>query len=317
MATTTVNGDSKPLKVAIVGGGPGGLALALGLQQHDHLEVHVFESKPKLGDIGASVTLSTNALAALKSIAPAMQKVLDKCLTNFGTTDMGPRGPRIYAGGGERCGEYLGRAEFARPVFASHNIHRATFVTELEAELDRTAVHLDSGVRGYTQDDSGVHLELSNGSKETFDALFGADGLRSVVRASMFGSSPSSEPTFTGAVAYRGFVPFADAERALGKERAGEASFMFGPGLLLLGQPADHGRMYNMVTCTTGHERWSHEKWTIPVEPEELRNALSDWGTPGDRWLELINKPGMMKWAIFQSAFLPYFNDGSVALPTH
>lgn len=286
-STMTNGGISRPLKVAIIGAGPGGAVLAAGLQQYDHLDVHIFETKPKLGDIGASVTLSRNAVAALRSISPILDGVLDKVLTNLRPDQDPTAGSRMFAGCGKRAGELLGWVKFAKFGFAQYNVHRSDFLNELGKELRATKIRLGARVLGYTQTESEVHISLAHGSTESFDVVFGADGLRSVVRASMYKSSPESEPTFTGAIAWRAFVDIAEAKEALGEDRVLNASFTVGPGLVLLGQPADRGRKFNMVVCSTGNQQWPHERWSVPADNEELKYLLQDWGTYGAKWAEV------------------------------
>lgn len=41
-----------PVDIAIVGGGIGGLALAIGLQQYGHIRVKVYEAATKFSEIG-------------------------------------------------------------------------------------------------------------------------------------------------------------------------------------------------------------------------------------------------------------------------
>lgn len=61
---------SNPIRVAIVGGGIGGLSLALGLLKYDHIDVQVYEAAHTFGEIGAGVAIGSNAQRALKLIGP-------------------------------------------------------------------------------------------------------------------------------------------------------------------------------------------------------------------------------------------------------
>lgn len=44
--------EREDIHVAIVGGGIGGLALAIGLQQYGHIKVKIYESAAKFSEIG-------------------------------------------------------------------------------------------------------------------------------------------------------------------------------------------------------------------------------------------------------------------------
>lgn len=44
--------EREDIHIAIVGGGIGGLALAIGLQQYSHIQVKIYESATKFSEIG-------------------------------------------------------------------------------------------------------------------------------------------------------------------------------------------------------------------------------------------------------------------------
>lgn len=64
----TESSKPKTLSVAVVGGGIGGLTLALGLLKYDHIDVQIYEAAPTFGEIGAGVSIGPNAQRALKII---------------------------------------------------------------------------------------------------------------------------------------------------------------------------------------------------------------------------------------------------------
>ena len=71
--------DEAPnLRVAIVGGGIGGVLLAIGFQKHIHIDAQLYESAPSFGEIGAGVSIGPNAQRALQLIDPRARAVLDK-----------------------------------------------------------------------------------------------------------------------------------------------------------------------------------------------------------------------------------------------
>ena len=93
MATTTASNTSAPttesskpsaFRVAIVGGGIGGLALALGLLKYDHIDVQVYEAAHTFGEIGAGVAFGVNTQRALKLIGPQAWDAFEKHATPNG-----------------------------------------------------------------------------------------------------------------------------------------------------------------------------------------------------------------------------------------
>lgn len=73
--------ESKAISVAIIGGGIGGISLALGLLKYSHIDVHVYEAAPAFGEIGAGVALGPNAQRALEIIGPSAKEALLKTAT--------------------------------------------------------------------------------------------------------------------------------------------------------------------------------------------------------------------------------------------
>ena len=75
---------SKPLSIAIIGGGIGGLCTAIALLKHSHIDVQVYEAAPTFGEIGAGVGIAPNAQQALELISPGARAAYDKHATgNF------------------------------------------------------------------------------------------------------------------------------------------------------------------------------------------------------------------------------------------
>jgi salicylate hydroxylase len=56
------------LQVAIVGGGIAGVALALELCRHQHLDVTLFEAVQAFGEVGSGVSFGANAVRGIKAL---------------------------------------------------------------------------------------------------------------------------------------------------------------------------------------------------------------------------------------------------------
>ena len=79
--TASVSPTPFSYSVAIVGGGIGGLTLALGLLKYSHIDVQIYESAPSFGWIGAGVAIGPNGQRALELISPAAKEAFDKHAT--------------------------------------------------------------------------------------------------------------------------------------------------------------------------------------------------------------------------------------------
>lgn len=57
-----------PLKVAIIGGGIGGLTAAIALRQHPGIQVDVYERASEFQEVGALIGLAPNGLRTLEKL---------------------------------------------------------------------------------------------------------------------------------------------------------------------------------------------------------------------------------------------------------
>lgn len=76
--------ESKRIKVAIAGGGIGGLCVAIGLLKHPHIDFQVYESARKFAEIGAGVAVGPNAQRAMELIGPRCQEAYKRQETHNG-----------------------------------------------------------------------------------------------------------------------------------------------------------------------------------------------------------------------------------------
>lgn len=53
--------EQKTIDIAIVGGGIGGLALAIGLQQYSHIRIKIYEAASKFSEIGGESFSTTTS----------------------------------------------------------------------------------------------------------------------------------------------------------------------------------------------------------------------------------------------------------------
>ena len=181
-----------PAKLMVAGAGIGGLSAAIALRRAG-FEVAVLERTPELGVIGAGLLLAANAQKALGRLGLAQQ------VASLGTPAsafeiLSWRG-RVLTG--NPAGELEKRG--GTPSVA---VHRADLQALLMREAGEGTLRLGAEVEGFLQDEGGVTVSLAGG-EERADLLVGADGLRSRVRASLFGPA---RPRYAGYTAWRAVV---------------------------------------------------------------------------------------------------------------
>ena len=187
------------LHVLIVGAGIGGLTTALALQRAG-IRVSVYEQAPALAEVGAGLTLASNATLILQHLG------LGAVLEDLGVVP-GRGAVKHYRTGRTLVDIPRGTTQverFGAPYcqIHRHDLHQALVAAVRSA--DRDCLHLGCTLEDFGQDDSGVTALFANGQTARGDLLIGCDGIRSTVRARLFGIE---DPRFTGYVAWRGLVP--------------------------------------------------------------------------------------------------------------
>src|SRR5215217_378138 len=167
--------DTHGVRIAIIGGGIGGLTLAIALRQRG-IAAEVFEQAPELTEIGAAVALSANSTRELRRLG-----VLDG-ITAASTepTELIYRdwrdGRRIAAHPVRQELQYQKR--FGAPYCG---IHRADLQRVLSGALGGAGLHLGHRLVDLVDRGDSIRLEFADGRSAEADLVVGADGVRSVV----------------------------------------------------------------------------------------------------------------------------------------
>ena len=182
-----------PAKIMVAGGGIGGLAAAIALRRAG-CEVVIFERAAQLREVGAGLLLAANAQKALGKLG------LAEAVARLGTS----------ASAGE-IRSWHGKVLTSIPAaglekkigMPSAAVHRTDLQALLVREVGERTLRFGAEVRRFEQDESGVRVLFADGSEEAADILVGADGLRSRVRAGLFGPE---QPRYAGYTAWRAVV---------------------------------------------------------------------------------------------------------------
>jgi 2-polyprenyl-6-methoxyphenol hydroxylase-like FAD-dependent oxidoreductase len=174
-------------KIAIIGGGIGGLTAAVALARNG-LAAEVYEQAPVLAEAGAGVGLWPNARAALEPIGLS-GKVARLAVK------VARQGVRRSDGTWLMC--FPEELMVERWGAGMALVHRAELQQLLAAELDPSALHLGARCTGVEAGNRAVTARFADGRDVQADVLVGADGAHSAVRAALFGPAP---------LRYRGYI---------------------------------------------------------------------------------------------------------------
>lgn len=291
----------KPKHLVIVGAGIGGLTAALTLQRFG-FKVSVYEQAAAIGEIGAGVTIGPNGQRALDFLGVG-DYVRDTAGTAKSTfVNHYATGETLRVLSLEATFEKYGMTNlFAYRADVHHALHEAVL------ENDPDCVHAGHKFVSLKQDASGVEATFANGAVVRGDALIGADGNSSAVRANVF---VTDEPKFTGQVAFRAVVP--SELLSVEVESQPSASYI-GPRRVFLYYPIRRNKLMNVIGVGRA-ERWEEEGWAIPAENAEFLEHYSDFSPVVLNLIRSIPKDMLFKWGLRDREPLKDWTSGRVTM---
>jgi salicylate hydroxylase len=290
--------DASQPHILIAGAGIGGLTVALALARIG-ARVEVFEQSKELGEVGAGLQLSPNALHALDALGlkdKIFQKAFEPEAASF----------RDFKSGKPELTTQF-KPDFEQRYGQKYlHIHRADLHQILQDAAVEAGVHinLDLPVTGYAQSES--EITLNSGDKSfAGDVLIGADGIHSAVRETMLGAE---EPSFTGQVAWRGTIA---ADKIPDGLIPPHANAWLGPGRHFVAYYVRGGALINFVAVEE-RSGWAEESWNMKGDVSELRTAFAGWDPRITTLLAACED--CFLWGLFDREPLDKWVEGRVAL---
>lgn len=290
------------MQIALVGAGIAGLSAARALQQRG-FRVRVYEQAEQLAEVGAGLTVTPNATHALIAMG------LGDDLARLGMQPA--RGGARHWRSGELLAEFERGAGLTGRYGAPYvQIHRA----DLHDALARAVLAHDPGslllghrFESLAQGVDGVTIRFANGAQAHADVAIGADGIRSSVRAQLFGAG---QPRFTGYIAWRGLVPIAALPPGLVDP---PSCISIGPQHTFTRYLIRGGRTLNYVALAERSD-WQVESWSVRSEVGELLAEFPDWHREVRTIIAATPPELCFKWALFDREPLTGWTRGRVTL---
>lgn len=162
-------------RIAIIGGGIGGLTTAIALQQAGFQPI-VYESTPVLHAAGAGISLSINATQILKKLGLYEAILQAGSPIQHGYITDNQLHPLLKSNFASLAEEFL---------VENIAIHRASLQRILLEQLQSEQVVTGKRLRQISQKSGVVQLHFEDESTAEADVVIGADGIHSAVRAAM------------------------------------------------------------------------------------------------------------------------------------
>jgi 2-polyprenyl-6-methoxyphenol hydroxylase-like FAD-dependent oxidoreductase len=276
------------MRIIVVGGGIGGLTTAIALRRVG-IDADVYEQAGALREAGAGIVLASNALRALEVLGLASELQSESVAAVQG----GLRRPD----GGVLVS--IAADDLSRKMGTVAALHRAELLALLSRHVEPGRVHLGHRCVEVRQDANGVSAQFDTGKTVRADAIIAADGLRSIVRAQLFGNPA---PRYAGYTAWRTIVNASNP----------------GP---MVSETLGRGRRFGIVPMARGRVYW----FATRNAPEGQRDAsvgtkamlaelFRGWHRPIEELIAASTEESILQNDIYDIDPLRRFANGRVAL---
>jgi salicylate hydroxylase len=274
------------MDIVIVGAGIGGLAAAALLLMRGHA-VRVYEQAPQLGEVGAGIQMSANAVKVLDhlglrpKIEPAAVRPKAFEFRRFDSGELLHRLP-------------LGEQHEQRHGAPYFQIHRADLHAALQDALRALApdaIVLNAKVLRVDEGRDGAAVHFDDGATVLAGLVVGADGIKSVVRRHVIGTD---SPRFTGQVAWRCTVPTARIPPALRTDIV--STIWCGPKNHAVTYYLRGGELLNFVGCVERPDE--EESWTAKRPWQELDADYAGWHPMVRAVVDNVERDQCFRWAL-------------------
>jgi salicylate hydroxylase len=279
------------MRVAIVGGGIGGVAAANALLQKG-IDVGVYEQAPQLKEVGAGVAIHPNGVRMLRRLGFGDE------LVRFGArwTD-----PQFRHPDGRLIAPFWPASEAER--IEVYGMHRADLLQMFVDRLPPEVIHVGYRCVGFEQRADEAVVVFENGVRVGADVVVGADGIHSTLQQYV---TPPPPPLPSGSVAYRGIITAASVGWPAGQMRN-----WLGPGKHFLVFPVRANQLLNYVgfVATTAQTR---ESWSAPGDPAALAREFVGWDPLVEEILAQVET--CFWWGLYDREPLPKWTNGRLTL---
>jgi len=281
------------LKVAVVGGGIGGLSAANAMLRRQ-IDVTVWEQADLLGGTGTGL-----------SIFPNGRRQLERMQLGDALAEVGAK----IGEGSAYCrmdGTFVSRVVTADSSGWNglYGMHRADLLRVLAEGLPSTAIRWGHRCIAFEQDAAFAKVKFASGQTDTADVVIAADGIQSSLQKYVV--EPSS-PEYSGSRAYRGLIP---SDKVPQWPKEAHLVWM-GDGKHFMVYPVRRGRLLNYVGFVPTRTE-TIESWSATGDRDELAASFEGWDARVVGLLEKVET--CFWWGLYDRKPLTSWTKGRLAL---
>ena len=177
---------------------------------------------------------------------------------------------------------------------------------------DKSRIHFSRRLESYEEKNNQLSLYWQDCEPTIAKALVAADGVRSVVRRSLY---PQHQGQYAGYAAYRAILPFQDKYRPLW----GKATVWMGKNHHVVVYPngnEQNSTSWLNLVLVVKDKNWNQQGWTIPADKKAVAQDFANQSKELNEILEdMIASPEpCFKWGLFIHQPLPYWSRGKITL---
>ena len=301
--------ESRPLHVAIVGGGLCGLALAIALTNRS-ISYTIYEARESSSEIGAGINLAPNSLQAFNLIDPSLGDLI------FQIAARNPPGLEdvwvsIRLGAEtEKYADSKHVMDLMAPPTGNTTVSRNELLQEMARKIPAENAKFNKKITGFTQSEEEATMTFEDGSMETATLVIACDGAHSAMRRFLLGPNNSAASAhYSDMGGYRAVFPMAKHEEAIGKELAHCSQLWCGPSGYIIMYPIDRAQNVNIGVWPWKKGEWPHEAWVLHHQKAQMLKDFQAWGPATQKLIHMMSD-GTQFWATHHHSVQPdsYFN---------
>jgi 2-polyprenyl-6-methoxyphenol hydroxylase-like FAD-dependent oxidoreductase len=306
--------EPKPLNIAIVGAGIGGLSAAIFLRRQGH-HVTIFEQSSFANELGAAVHLAPNATGLLKRMG--LDAEAGGANETLSMAQYMPDGKALF-----HIDLTKHSSMWQHKWLLAHRVHLHSDLKRLATTTDGKGrpAELRTSSKIVDVDPAGTVM-LASGEQFSADVIIGADGVHSRTREKVPGSENVN--TFgSGKSAFRFMIDrekaLADPETKRWAEQDGHLTMVFARDRRIVIYPTSNNELLNFVCIHPTNESEVNDdaagEWNHVGHKDKLLEVYKDFDPTLVKMLDMADEGTLKVWTLLDMKQLPTWTEKNLLL---